>query len=110
MEVAIAQVRAWRDELASLNVSQYLLNLPPTQVIKLETRSADQQLRTAIKTLNLLDIANLILESSAFRTESRGGHYRIDYPDTQSSWQVHTLVQGGMALRKAETLGRAFHR
>jgi L-aspartate oxidase len=110
IEAAIAQVRAWRDELASLNVSQYLFNLPPTQVIKLETRDADQQLRTAIETFNLLDIANLILESSAFRTESRGGHYRIDYPDTQSSWQVHTLVQGGMALRKAETLGRAFHR
>ncbi|MCV3213760.1 L-aspartate oxidase [Plectonema radiosum NIES-515] len=94
IEAAIAQVSAWHDELASLNVSQYLFNLSPTQVIKLETRDADQQLRTTIETLNLLDIANLILKSSAFRTESRGGHYRIDYPDTESSWQVHTLVQG----------------
>jgi L-aspartate oxidase len=93
IDAAISQVSSWRHQLARLNVNQYLFNLSPTQVIKLETRDADQQLRTAIETLNLLDIAYLSLKSSAFRTESRGGHYRIDYPETQSSWQVHTLIQ-----------------
>jgi L-aspartate oxidase len=46
------------------------------------------------ETRNLLDLAALILTSAAFRTESRGGHYREDYPDTDPHWQVHTLVQG----------------
>jgi L-aspartate oxidase len=55
---------------------------------------AQQQLKTCAETLNLLDIAYLILKSSLFRTESRGGHYRTDYPDTSPNWQVHTLVKG----------------
>ncbi|MBF2028961.1 MAG: L-aspartate oxidase, partial [Oscillatoriales cyanobacterium C42_A2020_001] len=42
---------------------------------------------------NLLEIAELILRSAHFRTESRGGHYRSDYPETDPAWQVHTLVQ-----------------
>lgn len=43
---------------------------------------------------NLLDVAHLLLQSALFRQESRGGHYRSDYPDTQLDWQVHTLIQG----------------
>jgi L-aspartate oxidase len=42
---------------------------------------------------NLLDVAALLLKSAAFRTESRGGHYRSDYPETVTDWTVHTLVQ-----------------
>jgi L-aspartate oxidase len=43
---------------------------------------------------NLYDIAWLVLNSAAFRTESRGGHFRQDYPDTRPEWQVHTVVEG----------------
>jgi L-aspartate oxidase len=42
----------------------------------------------------LLDIGYLILKSAVFRTESRGGHYRLDYPQTDSNWAVHTVVTG----------------
>ncbi|NJM47243.1 MAG: L-aspartate oxidase [Alkalinema sp. RU_4_3] len=42
---------------------------------------------------NLLDVAELLLKSAAFRTESRGGHYRSDYPETATDWTVHTLIQ-----------------
>jgi L-aspartate oxidase len=41
---------------------------------------------------NLLDVAELLLKSAAFRTESRGGHYRSDYPETSTNWTVHTIV------------------
>ncbi|MGK7872699.1 MAG: L-aspartate oxidase [Xenococcaceae cyanobacterium] len=94
LESAIAQVNSWREEFATFGVSQYLLNLSPTQMVKFDLPNAEEQLRTAAETLNLLDIAYLILKSAAFRTESRGGHYRTDYPQTSPSWQVHTLVQG----------------
>ena len=43
---------------------------------------------------NLHDIAWLILHSAAFRTESRGGHFRQDYPAAQPEWQAHTVVEG----------------
>jgi L-aspartate oxidase len=94
MEAAIAQVRSWREEFATKNVSQYLLNLAPNQTVHFESPLAEQQLRFCAETLNLLDVGILILKSAAWRTESRGGHYRTDYPQVSPSWQVHTLVQG----------------
>ncbi|NET57857.1 MAG: L-aspartate oxidase [Symploca sp. SIO2E6] len=94
LEDAIAQVSSWRCQLAALAVTQYLLNLTPNQTVQLTSANAQQQLRTCAETLNLLDIAYLILKSAAWRTESRGGHYRSDYPQTSADWQVHTLVQG----------------
>jgi L-aspartate oxidase len=94
LESAIAQVNFWREELATFEISHYLLNLSPMQSVKFEFTNAEQQLRTVAETLNLLDITYLILKSAAWRTESRGGHYRIDYPHTSPSWQVHTMVQG----------------
>lgn len=94
MEKAIAQVKSWRSDLLSLPVSNLILNFSASAHIKLESSQAEQQLRLYGETLNLLDIAYLILQSAIFRTESRGGHYRIDYPDTSSEWEVHTMIKG----------------
>ena len=94
LESAIASVHAWQEELTALSLSQFLLNLSPTQTIQLQQPEAESYLRVAAETFNLLDIAHLMLTSAAFRTESRGGHYRTDYPQTSPDWRVHTLVQG----------------
>lgn len=94
LESALSQVTHWRSELANFQICQYIFNLSPRQNIVFESSTQEQQLRTCAETLNLLDIAYLILKSALFRTESRGGHYRSDYPDTSPHWQVHTLVQG----------------
>ncbi len=90
---AIAQVDVWQEEFAALPLSQYLLNLPQIQTVKFDLPDADRLLRAWGETHNLLDVAHLILKSAAFRTESRGGHYRLDYPQPDPNWQVHTLVQ-----------------
>lgn len=60
-----------------------------------------EHLRLWSETRNLLDLAYLILQSAAFRAESRGGHYRQDYPETNAEWQVHTLVQSDRWWRSA---------
>jgi L-aspartate oxidase len=93
LESAIAQVKRWREEITDLAIARYLLQLSPSQPVILTAPTAEQQLRTCAETLNLLDIGYLILKSAAFRTESRGGHYRTDYPQTVEKWQVHTQVQ-----------------
>jgi L-aspartate oxidase len=67
--------------------------LPPGQTIDFGTPEVDLAVRQWAETRNLLEIAALILQSAAFRTESRGGHYRSDYPETDPDWQMHTLVQ-----------------
>ena len=38
---------------------------------------------------NLLTIARLMIWSALQRTESRGTHYRSDYPERKDSWQKH---------------------
>lgn len=93
LEAAIDQIKVWQAEFALLSLSQFLLNLSLGQRVTLELPNADQELRMWGETHNLLDVAFLILKSAAFRTESRGGHYRLDYPQASSSWQAHTLVQ-----------------
>ncbi len=42
---------------------------------------------------NLLAVGELLLKSADLRRESRGGHYRSDYPDPDPDRAVHTLVQ-----------------
>ncbi|MGL5033541.1 MAG: L-aspartate oxidase, partial [Microcystaceae cyanobacterium] len=90
---AIAQVITWQSEFQNLRISQCLTNLIPGQGIELSSRFTEEQSRLWSETRNLLDIAYLILKSALFRTESRGGHYRLDYPQTSPPWQVHTLVR-----------------
>jgi len=45
---------------------------------------------------NLLTIGALICRSAKWRTESRGTHYRLDYPDTNSHLRVHDLWRRGI--------------
>ncbi|MBH8553004.1 L-aspartate oxidase [Nostocaceae cyanobacterium CENA357] len=90
---AIATIESWQQDFATLPLSQFLLALRPKEPVKFDITDAERQLRLWAETRNLLDVAYLILKSAAFRTESRGGHYRLDYPQPDPDWQVHTLVQ-----------------
>jgi L-aspartate oxidase len=94
LESAIVQVEIWRQEFASLALSQALDNLRPGQTIDFSPADAENSsvLRNWGEVGNLLDIGYLILKSAAFRTESRGGHYRLDYPLTDRDWCCHTLI------------------
>ncbi|NER03230.1 MAG: L-aspartate oxidase [Okeania sp. SIO3C4] len=94
LDRALHKINNWRESLAGLDVVQFLANLLPNQMIELNSSDAEQQLRMVTETLNLLDLGYLVLKSAAWRTESRGGHYRSDYPLTSDRWNVHTLVQG----------------
>ena len=94
MEKAIAQIQTWRKELLALDLSQYILELSPTEQIQFSSPDTEEKLRIYTETLNLIDIANLILKSALFRTESRGGHYRLDYSHTDVNWERHTIIQG----------------
>ncbi|MBD0267524.1 MAG: L-aspartate oxidase [Cyanobacteria bacterium Co-bin8] len=91
---AIAQVQTWREAWHQAPLAQALQNLPPGQPLLLADPEMDSLLRIWGELTNLFDIAWLILQSAAFRTESRGGHFRNDYPQTSPDWQAHTLVQG----------------
>ncbi|WP_026099980.1 L-aspartate oxidase [Fortiea contorta] len=93
LETAIATIATWQQDFAALPLSQFLLSLNPPTPVTLELPDVEPHLRLWAETRNLLDIAALILKSAALRTESRGGHYRLDYPQSHADWQAHTLVQ-----------------
>lgn len=44
---------------------------------------------------NLLIVARLIIRSALYRKESRGGHFRSDYPETNDSYLFHIIQQKG---------------
>jgi L-aspartate oxidase len=92
MVSGLAQIDNWRQTLADLPISHRIaIETTPTHgAIPVPT---GYDLRAWGETKNLLEIAYLLLRSALFRTESRGGHYRSDFPDTLEDWQVHTLVQ-----------------
>ncbi|AFY48333.1 L-aspartate oxidase [Nostoc sp. PCC 7524] len=93
LSAAIASVESWRQNFAALLLSQFLISLRPYEAVSFHVPDIEPQLRLWAETRNLLDVAELILKSAAFRTESRGGHYRLDYPHADPHWQAHTIVQ-----------------
>lgn len=90
---AIAQVQYWRQQLRQNSLVRYTMDLKQDSRVIFTHPAAETHLRLYAETFNLLDIAYLILKGAAFRTESRGGHYRLDYPYTLKEWQAHTLVK-----------------
>jgi L-aspartate oxidase len=42
--------------------------------------------------LNMLTIAHLASVAASAREESRGTHFREDFPETQAAWRAHTLL------------------
>ncbi|MEH2046217.1 L-aspartate oxidase [Nostoc sp.] len=93
LETAIATIESWQQDFAALPLSQFLLALRPVEPASFDLPDVERQLGLWAETRNLLDVADLILKSAAFRTESRGGHFHLDYPQPDSNWQVHTLIQ-----------------
>ena len=57
--------------------------------------------REAIELCNLLTCALLVMRSALYREESRGGHYREDYPERNDfDWQQHIVQQIDQGLTK----------
>ncbi|HIE12122.1 MAG TPA: L-aspartate oxidase [Desulfotomaculum sp.] len=42
---------------------------------------------------NMLDVAELITEAALMRRESRGGHYRADFPESRERWKRHIILK-----------------
>ncbi|HBC43857.1 MAG TPA: L-aspartate oxidase [Pseudanabaena sp.] len=88
METAIAQIQKLQQEVSTLR----------------------NKTRLWAETHNLIDFAYLLVKSALFRTESRGAHFRLDYPDTVSTWQLHTVIHGQEISAQGETISEIYHR
>ena len=72
LEQALTQIQKWQDSLASTELGQQniIKNDSPTNIHEL----------TYFQLTRQLALATLIIQSAYQRMESRGGHYRHDYP------------------------------
>jgi L-aspartate oxidase len=53
-----------------------------------ELHAIEQRLpKGATEEVNMVETARLIAEAALLRQESRGGHYRSDFPRTKRKWQ-----------------------
>jgi L-aspartate oxidase len=51
--------------------------------------------------LNMLTAARLIADAALRRTESRGSHFRSDFPDVDPAWQHRTFLRLADTRRQA---------
>lgn len=99
---ALEQVAQWQAQFDRLSISE-ALELQPGEAIELPDSVTADHIRLWGEVRNLLAIASLILKSANFRTESRGGHYRSDYPTTDDQWLCHTVVKGDALSKEASS-------
>jgi succinate dehydrogenase / fumarate reductase flavoprotein subunit len=59
------------------------------------------EVKAAVEVESLLDVAEIVASCALFRTESRGGHFRADLPETDhENWMCHTISVQGQPPRK----------
>jgi L-aspartate oxidase len=58
----------------------------------------------AITAANAALTAQLIIASALLREESRGGHFRSDFPTPRDEWRVHSVLRNGAPPQRVTTL------
>ncbi|RRR69847.1 MAG: L-aspartate oxidase [Candidatus Viridilinea halotolerans] len=101
---------AWREELAALMVcsagplrdgASMQAGVQALATWPLQAHPDDSDGLTAV---NAALTARLILAAALQRTESRGGHFRNDFPQTQARWQHHLVWCNGHQPSRVATL------
>jgi len=64
-----------------------------SEIIERPLNYAEHELPALLELENLLLTAELICRSALFREESRGSHYRRDFPEQDNNWKCHTKIR-----------------
>ena len=66
----------------------------------------EQILRSNLSTSsrNFVTLAKLVASAALWREESRGGHFRTDFPESDEKWKVHSIQKQGAEISRAETI------
>ncbi|MGC9517301.1 MAG: fumarate reductase (CoM/CoB) subunit TfrA [Methanomicrobiales archaeon] len=82
---ALAIIKNLKDKLKYMDVA--------------EGSSFNKNLQDAIEVINMVDIAELVTESALMRKESRGSHFREDYPETSNKWKKSIVMNKNRQVR-----------
>lgn len=75
---ALAQLQEMKKEIVNLDVKN--------------TKQYNDDLLTALEIINMVDICILTVKSAIVRKESRGAHYRSDFPETKDEWKKSIVI------------------
>jgi L-aspartate oxidase len=69
-------------------------------------REFDQIARAdlAISSRYFVTLASLVARAAMWREESRGGHFRTDFPETIEKWRVHSVQKLDTDIATADTV------
>ena len=57
-----------------------------------DKKQYNTDLHTALEVINMVQIATLVVKSAILRRESRGAHFREDYPETKDEWKKSIVL------------------
>jgi L-aspartate oxidase len=88
------QEKTW----ASLGLERDAAGLGPLlaylEGVRRPKRATDDRRATELR--NVIDVARAMAAAALFREESRGGHFRTDFPETDDArFHGHTMLDGG---------------
>ena len=90
LSVEALQDLMWRNVGISRNGSRLLLS---ARILNVWSRTLPEAHALASHQLrNMLLVARLMVEGALLRQESRGSHFRMDFPETSESWQKHIIL------------------
>jgi len=79
LESALSTIASLMERMADLDVP--------------ETRGFNRYLIEALELENMLITASMVAESAIIREESRGSHYRDDFPETRPEWKKSIVLR-----------------
>lgn len=85
LNVALKRINELKGMLKDMRVSTVL--------------SYNNDLLDALEVSKMLDIAELVTKSALLRRESRGAHYREDFPETNDNWKKSIVFNKNRRLR-----------
>jgi fumarate reductase (CoM/CoB) subunit A len=92
LEKAVRELNLLREKLSKIKISS-------------GSKCYNQEWIECLEAENMLDTATMVAKSALLREESRGAHYREDYPDgNDKKWLKHTVAkqeEGKMIMRSS---------
>jgi len=63
-----------------------------------------EQSNLSASSRNFVTLAKLIATAALWREESRGGHFRTDFPDKVEKWRVHSVQKISAEISSSEKI------